>query len=177
MNKVLQDVLAVGVRQDDLPPEVSLPEHGRIPQTLAAADRHTAQQQFRHGDLFRQGLKVPDFFLAAINPRIGVGKAGPLRRVHTREPQECSRVGFHQAEAAHQPEVIHPLPMIIVVRGTQHIRLGTLETGVETHTQRHDGEDREETTQRRADAPKEHFPGFVVHVLTIRSLRSGLRGD
>ena len=175
--KVLQSIFTVGIRERDVPPEVLFFKYRGIPQALAGVLRHAAQQQLRHGDLPGQGLKVPDFLVAGIDAGIGVGKAGTLRRVHAREPPEGGGIGLHEAEAAHELKIVHPLPTQIVVRRAQHVRLGALEPGVETHAQRRNGEDREETPQGGADAPQEHFPGFAVHTLTTRSLRSGSRGD
>ena len=175
--EVLQGVFAVGIGQDDVPPQVFCAEDGRVPQALAAALRQAAQQKLRHGDLFGQGLKVPDLLVTVSKARIGVGEAGPLRRVHARKLPEGGGIGLHEAETAHELKIVHLLPAHIVVGGAQHVRLGALEPGVEAHTQRHNGEDREKAAQRRADAPQEHFSGFGVHALTIRSLRSGLRGD
>ena len=174
---MLQGVFAVGIRQDDVPSQVFCAEDGRVPQALAAVLRHAAQQKLRHGDRFGQGLKMPDLLIAVPKARIGVGEAGPLRRVHPGELLKRGGIGLHEAETAHELKIVHLLPAHIVVRGAQHVRLGALEPGVEAHAQRHDGEDREETAQSRADAPQEHFSGFGVHALTIRSLRWESRAD
>ena len=175
--EVLQGLFAVGIREDNVPPEVLFFKYRGIPQALVRPFRHAAQQKLRHGDLLRQGLKVPDLFLALPDPRVGVGKTGALCRVHARKPSEGGGVGLLEAEAAHELKIVHLLPPQIVVRRAQHVRLGALEPGVEAHAQRRDGEDREEAPEGGADAPQEHFPGFAVHALTTRSLRPGSRGD